>query len=52
MYDFGFNKEKAQEFNNRLLDFGFDSEVVRDFRGHYAIKTTIEGQQFINALLD
>lgn len=52
MYSFGFNKEKAEEFLARLLDFGFESELKRDFRGHYAVKTTAEGQQFINALLD
>ena len=52
MYDFGFDKEKAEEFHARLLDFGFDSELTRDFRGCYAVKTTSEGQQFIDALLD
>lgn len=52
MYEFGFNKEKAEEFHARLLDFGFDSELTRDFRGHYAVKTTAEGQQFVDALLD
>ena len=51
MFSFGFNKEKAQEFCDRLNDFGFESELTRDFRGHYAVKTTSEGQQFVEALL-
>lgn len=50
MYDFGFDKTKAEEFSNRLNDFGFDSKLVRDFRGHYAVKTTSDGQQFVDEL--
>lgn len=51
-YGFGFNKAKAEEFSNRLNDFGFESELTRDFRGHYAVKTTLDGQQFVNELLE
>ena len=51
-YGFGFNKAKAEEFNARLNDFGFESELTRDFRGRYVVKTTSDGQQFVNELLE
>lgn len=40
----------AKEFHDRLLDFGYESKIKRDFRGNWAVKPSKEGEEFISAL--
>ena len=40
----------AKEFHDRLLDFGYESKIKRDFRGNWTVKPSKEGEEFINAL--
>lgn len=45
------NKEQAEVFQKGLLNFGYEAEIRKTFRGKYSVVTDEEGAQFIELVM-